>query len=114
MNASNPNALKLMTRISIDGVERTIEQVTPSWLREEIESRRKADKNVCVRVTIKSGSLDLILGTPACASGGGGGGGRAPTPQEKELFELWAKCGMNSNDFNVGQLNAFLNEIKKV
>jgi hypothetical protein len=109
---STSNALKLMTRVSIDGIERTSEQVTPSWLREEIESRRKAGKNVCVRVTIKSGSLDLILGTPACASGGGGG--RAPTPQEKELFDLWAKRGMNSNDFNVGQLTAFLSEIKKV
>ena len=106
------NALKLMTRVSIDGVERTIEQVTQSWLREEIESRRKAGQNVCVRVTIKSGSLDLILGTPACASGGGGG--RAPNPQEKELFELWAKRGMNNNEFNVGQLTAFLNEIKKI
>jgi hypothetical protein len=109
---STPNVRKLMIRVSIDGVERTIDQVTPSWLREEIESRRNAGKNVCIRVTIKSGSLDLILATPACASGGGGGG-RAPNSDEKKLFELWTKRGMDSNDFNVGQLNAFLNEIKK-
>lgn len=106
------SAFILMIRISIDGIERTFEQYSPSWLKEEIESRRKAGEAVCVRVTIKSGSLDLILGTPACASGGGGG--RAPNPQEKELFGLWAERGMNSNDFNVGQLNAFLNEIKKL
>jgi hypothetical protein len=99
-----------MIRISIDGVERTLEQASQSWLRDEIETRRKSGRSVCVRVTINSGALNMVLTTPACS--GGGGGGRPPTPEEKRIFDLWAKREMNTNDFVVGQLNAFLNEVK--
>lgn len=102
-----------MIKVYIDGSDRTLDQVTQSWLRDEIESRRKAGENVCVRVSIQSGSLNLTLSTPPCAAGGGGSG-RAPTPQEQQIFDLWAKRGMNRNDFIVGQLSAFLSEIKHV
>lgn len=101
-----------MIRVYIDGTDRAIDQVTPSWLREEIESRREAGQTVCVRVTIKCGSLNIALATPGCATGGGGG--RDPNAQEKEILELWAKRGMDRNDFNVGQLTAFLSQIKHV
>lgn len=100
-----------MIRVSVGGSERPLDQVTPSWLREQIEDRRAAGENVCGRVRIQSGSLNLTLSTPACSSGVGG---RPRTPQEKEIFDLWEKRGMNSHDFNVGQLNAFLNQIKGI
>ena len=99
-----------MIKVYIDGKDRTLDQVTHSWLSDEISSHRKVGENVCIRVSIKSGSLNMMLSTPACAVGGGGR--RAASPQEKEIFDLWVRRGMNSNDFVVGQLEAFLNEIK--
>lgn len=101
-----------MIKVYINGNDRMLDQVTPSWLREEIESRRKTGVAVCVRVVIQSGGLNLTLSTPACAASGAGG--RQPTPQEKEIFDLWSKRGMNSDAFIVGQLNAFLNEVKHI
>lgn len=101
-----------MIKVYIDGNDRVLDQVTQSWLRESIERRRTAGENVCVRVSIQSGGLNLTLGTPACASAGGGG--RPPTPQEQKIFDLWAKRGLNSDDFIVGQLSAFLSEIKHI
>lgn len=106
-----PNALELMTRVSIAGIERPYDQVTESWLREEIESRRSEGQNVCVIVRIESGSLNFALATPGCSSSGGG---RPLNAQETEIFQLWVKRGMNSNDFKVGQLNAFLKQIKHI
>jgi hypothetical protein len=102
-----------MIRISIGGNEKPLEDATPSWIRDQIEDRRHNRSSVCVRVTIHSGSLNMVLSTPACAAAGGGSGGtRPPSPSEQEIFDLWEKRGMNSDSFNVGQLTAFLSEIK--
>jgi hypothetical protein len=37
---------------------------------------------------------------------------RELTEDEKRLADLWNKRGLNSNDFEPGQLVAFLNQIK--
>lgn len=101
-----------MIRITIGDSERLLEQVAPSWLHQQIDGRREVGEKVCVRVSIKTGNLDMLLSTPECASSGGGG--RRPNRDEQKLFDLWEKRGLNSNNFIVGQLNAFLNEIKHV
>lgn len=101
-----------MIKVAIDGVERSLEQVSQSWLRDEIETRRKARRAVCVRVSINSGGLNMVLTTPACS--GTSSGGRPPTPEEKKIFDLWKKRGMDSNDFIVGQLSAFLSDVKHI
>ncbi len=108
--------LQLMSpiRVSINGNDRTLDQVTPSWLKEQIEGRRASGQVVCVKVQIMSGSLNVALSTPGCAGDGGGGGGRRPTPSEQAIFDLWEKRGLNDNDFLVGQLNAFLSQIKNM
>ncbi len=67
---------------------------------------------VCVKVTIKSGDIDMILSTPSCVPSGDAG--RPPRPKEKEIFDLWDKRGLNSDNFIIGQLNALLNQIKNL
>ena len=101
-----------MIRVSVNGAERDNREVTVPWLREHIEPMRNQGLPVCVKVTIESGEIDMILSTPSCASLGSGN--RPPRPKEKEIFELWDKRGLNSDNFNVGQLNAFLNQIKNL
>lgn len=100
-----------MIRVSVDGNTKSLDDWSQSELRDAIEARRSVGKDVCVRVHIESGGLNLTVSTPACSSGGGG---RPPTPQENEIFTLWAQRGMNVNDFKVGQLTAFLNQVKHI
>ena len=66
---------------------------------------------VCIKVSIKTGDIDMLLSTPDC---GPGGGGRSPKPKEKDIFDLWDKRGLNKSDFEVGQLIAFVNQIKHI
>jgi hypothetical protein len=101
-----------MIRVSVNGTERDLRDVTVPWLGEHIEAVRNKGLPVCVKVTIKSGDIDMILSTPSCPSSGGAP--RLPRPKEQELLDLWDKRGLNSDDFNIGQLNAFLNQIKHV
>jgi hypothetical protein len=101
-----------MVRVSVNGTERDLRDVTASWLREHIEAARNKGLSFCVRVTINSGDVDMILSTPSCPSGAGIR--RSARPREREILDLWDKRGLNSDDFNIGQLNAFLNQIKNV
>ncbi len=48
--------------------------------------------------------LNLELATPGCLSYGGG---RRPTPEETQIFTLWATRGLNDAGFAPGNLLAF-------
>jgi hypothetical protein len=100
-----------MILVSINGLDRTLQQITSSWINEQIEGRRAAGNSVCVRVIIKIGSLDLALSTPTCPASGGGS--RAPNPQEEKILRLWNEKGMNSDHFKTAQLLSFLAEAKR-
>jgi len=100
-----------MINVYIKDSVREVQCVTPTWLREQIEDRREDGVSVCVRVNVQSGTLNMELLSSGCSSSGTGGG-RPPTPQEQEIFDLWEKRGMKKDDFNIGQLVAFLNQLK--
>lgn len=100
-----------MIRVSVNGHEVNLEELSPSWLHEQIEGRRGNQASVCVQVFIEHGGLNMVLSTPGCASSGNSSP-RDPTMQEQEIFELWEKRGMREASFNVGQLIAFLNQLK--
>jgi hypothetical protein len=99
-----------MKRITISNSERDLVDVSPSWIREHVQALSSRSMPVCVRVMIKSGSLNLAFATPAC--GGTRSSDREPNPDEKRLLELWRRKGLNETDFDVGQLIAFVNEVK--
>ena len=82
-----------MIKVRIGESERELNDATPQWINEQISRRRKDGANVCVRVLINSGSVNLALSTPTC---GEGGGGRRPNPQESELLSLWEKLHLNT------------------
>ncbi len=101
---------KTMIIISIGHCSRTIKDFTPAWLREQLDARRNAGEPGVVRVTIKTGCADIALATPGAARGGGST--RSPNHREREIFDLWEKRGLNNANFLVGQLIAFLNQVK--
>jgi hypothetical protein len=99
-----------MIKVSVGGEEQVFGSGSVSWIREKIMSRRETGQNVCVRVSISTPSVNLIFATPAC--GGGSGIQRELSNDEETVAELWKKRGLNSDRFDVGQLVAFLNQIK--
>lgn len=101
-----------MVRVTVNGIERDLREVSVPWLREHIEPTRNQGLPVCVKVSIKFGDIDMGLSTPGCAPSGHAH--RPPRPKEKELFDLWDKQGLNTEEFSIEQLNAFLNAVKNL
>lgn len=101
-----------MIRVQIGTDERTGKEITERWINEQVNRRRAAGEPVCVRVSINTSSLNVSLATLAC--GGGGGGSRMPNPQERSVFDLWEKRGMNDPAFAGGNLVAFLNQVERM
>lgn len=100
-----------MIKVRIGDTERDM-PVDESWINQQIAGRRRDGVPVCVRVTIKERDVDLMLSTPAC--GQGPGGGRLARPTEAKLIDLWKQRGLNDADFSVGNVVAFLKQLKTI
>jgi len=81
----------------------------PQWIKEQLEGRRREYGNVCVQVRINCDHVNIFLSTPGCAHGPGGY--RAPNGEENEILELWNRHRLNTMDFAVGNLIAFLQQV---
>lgn len=98
--------------IQIGANQRSLNNVDESWINQQINDRRSDGQPVCVRVTIRSSGLNMVLSTPNCVSSGGSS--RLPNAQEKRIFDLWDLRGLNKDNFTGGNLIAFLKQIKQI
>src|SRR5688572_7600516 len=78
----------------------------PQWVREQLEGRQREGRHVCVRVFIKCDGIDVVLSTHGCDTDVGTP--RPLRPAEREIFERWAHHRLDSSDFRLGELIAFL------
>jgi len=101
-----------MTTISIGGNETDLAHTNASWIRDHVRALRSRGMPVCVQVSIHSGPINVLLLTPACSPSNPAR--REPNIEERRILDLWHKRGMDDDDFDVGQLIAFVNEIKHV
>lgn len=99
----------LEVHVKIGSDERALGDVDPNWINQEINQRRRDGESVCVIVRIQTDRLDMVLRTPTC--GPTGGGGRQATAEERRVFDLWDKRGLNQSTFNGGNLVAFLEQL---
>jgi hypothetical protein len=90
--------------------ERGYNEVSESWINEQINRRRADNQPACVRVTLAGDGVDMILSSAGCPSSSGGAG-RMPNEREKWLFDLWEKRGLKNQLFTGGNLIAFLKQI---
>lgn len=98
--------------INIGGAERSLGDANANWIQEQFGSRKSMGVDVCVRVSIHAAGVNVALATPACS--GGGGGGRPPNRNEERILDLWRQHRLDSNDFNVGQLVAFVKQLLRL
>lgn len=101
----------MSVRIRIGDEERDLAAASESWISEQLHRRRHDGQNVCLQVIIHSGSLNMRLVTPGCATAGGG---RRPTDREQGVFDLWAKRGLDQSDFSAGNAIAFLQQLTRM
>lgn len=99
-----------MVSVKIAGEERKLEEADSQWIRERIGRRMQERQLICVEVTINMNDVNVHLSTPACA--GAAGAGREPNPREAEILKLWRRHRLNTNEFNFGQVEAFLNQLR--
>lgn len=100
-----------MPTVTIAGEQRDLEDVTERWINKTINRAKSQGLPVCVQVGIHQNGLNLNLTTPSC--GGGSGGGRPPNRQEQQVINLWKQQGLNSADFQGGNLTAFLKQLQR-
>lgn len=100
-----------MIRIEIGNETRELNDADEQWINQQINMRRADGENVCVRVTIKEGELNMVVATPSC--GGDGSGARPPTADESRIFDLWDKRGLSRQDFTGGNVIAFLAQLQQ-
>ena len=98
-----------MNRIKIGNFERDIESAEPNWIREHVQDLRGQGTPVCVEITLNSGSVNMILATPAC--GPTSASRQEANRQEKKILELWKKKGLNEDNFNVKELIDFVERV---
>lgn len=82
-----------------------------SWVAEQLHRRRLDGANTCVRVIIQSGSINITLMTPGCASRSGPS--RRANHREEQLFDLWRDCGLDDAGFQPSHIVTFLRQISQ-
>lgn len=97
-----------MIQVQIGDVKRDIKDAGSSWIREQLDRRRREGKSVCVQVFVDKSPLHMRLATADCPHTIGT---RRATAQEQEVFSLWERRRLNSPDFTSGNLIAFLRQI---
>ena len=101
-----------MVTIRIGADVRDIEDVDPSWIANQVGGRREESGTVCVEVAIQQPEANLRLATPACS--GAGGGTRRLTALESEIVDLWKRHRLDTSDFSVGDLIAFVKQLLRL
>lgn len=102
-----------MNKIIIGSSEKELSEASESWITQQVRERQHASQTFCVQVILKTECGQMILSTPGC-SNDSGGGGRAPKPKEQEIFALWNERHLNQPGWAVGNLIAFLKQLKRL
>ena len=100
-----------MVTLMIGGAQRdlaTRSDIEESWINRQVGGRRADGEQVCVRIRIMTGGMDLTLASAGC---GGGGGGRNLSAEERRLVDLWVDRGLSRADFTGGSVVAFLHQL---
>ena len=98
-----------MIKVRIGETERDLEESDERWINQQINRRRDDGHDVCVRVVIEKGDINMTLSTPNCSHGSGY---FHPNDKERLVIDLWEKRGLNKKNFSGGNLISFLKQLK--
>lgn len=101
-----------MVHVRIGKEDRDLRDVTSTWLRAGIERLRHLNEPVCVRVSINSGIIDMVLATSDCPTGNSDEF-RPYRGVEIKIFHDWQAKRLDTVAFSVGELEDFLKSLRK-
>ncbi len=101
-----------MINVQIEGNEKRLSDASESWIREQIGRRQRDGLKVCVRVSVKIGSVDIALSSGGCQSFGRGS--RLPTSKETQICNRWNDLKLNEAQIDIGCLIKFLKQVESL
>jgi hypothetical protein len=101
-----------MSKIQIEASEHKLCDVSESWINHHVHARQEDRQSVCVKVTLKSDGVDMVLSTPQCSHGRGGG--RRPNEKEEAIFKLWDKEHLNEPNWTADNLIVFVKKVHQL
>lgn len=97
--------------VQIGDERRSLDDADQSWIVDQLARRRANGASTCIKVFVKTSTIDLVFATADC--GGGSGGVASYTPQEQQLIEEWRRRSLNDRNFSIGNLTSFLRHVKQ-
>lgn len=102
----------MSTRVRIGGDERDLSEARDTdWIAHGVNRRLADGLRVCIEVVIHEPSCNVRLSTPGCSSRDGG---RPPTDEEAVFIDLWCRHGLNREDYTVGNVLSFFQELRRL
>ena len=95
--------------LRIGAEEREWSSVTESWIRDQLERRRRDAQSVCVQLIVRGGDINIAFSSPGC--GAGGGGVRPLKPAESRILEIWREMHLDTSSFSAGNVYAMLRRV---
>ncbi len=95
-----------MIRVTIDSDAKVDNDISSSWITEQVNRKRAAAGFVCASVQIDQENVHLTLATPGCT--GVTSTSRPPNSQERQLINNWARLHLDTSEFAASELAAFV------
>lgn len=100
-----------MNYVKIGNEQRPLDEANERWISEQLRRRKQDGASTCIQVYLKTSALDVVLSTADCPSGAGIP--RPARPKEQEVFDLWKMFGLGGSGFTIGNLIAFLHQVRR-
>ena len=101
-----------MISITIGSITKQIDDVSESWVIDQINRRLADSVGASVKIKIEHPSADLFLATPDVPRGGGGY--REPTATEKRIIDLWKLLRLDTLAIEPKNVVAFLGRVRNM
>ncbi|MEY2508576.1 MAG: hypothetical protein QOH01_2905 [Verrucomicrobiota bacterium] len=101
-----------MVHVSIAGEDRDLRDASSAWLRAAVEKRRHSDSPICIKVSILSGVIDMLLATKDCPAIKSDDF-RPFRGEEIRIFHDWQTNRLDTDNFSISDLEAFLISLRK-
>ena len=106
----SPNIRGVMVTVHIGDERKRLEDLDESWVRQQVGARRDAGVTVCLQIAIRAQQVDIRLRSAGCSPSASVPW--TPGPAEREIIDLWERCGVDELDFKVEDLLGFLAKIR--
>ena len=104
-----------MIDVKIGSNKRQFENISvidENWINQQIQGLKRDGHQICVRISVNEGPVNVLLATADCSSNGGGG--REATADERRVFELWERLGLKDGEIAGGKVVAFFKQLRRI